>query len=115
MSCAPASLEAMRGRIAFDGAGAYWNVISIPSVKLEVVVGFLSRCQHCQFQVLPESTAVGPEGVGTEVRFRLIENSPPESMDPIWLTCRPIPPPRQRLPWLPPGLVTKPWVWLFRK
>ena len=39
---------------------AYWNVIEIPSEKLDVAFGFLSRNQHWKRQVSPGSTSAAP-------------------------------------------------------
>ena len=36
--------------------GRHWKSTATPSVKFEVVPGFESRNQHCQFQVSPACT-----------------------------------------------------------
>ena len=50
--------------------------MQIPSVKLEVWFGFLSRNQACQYHVSPARTETFPEAVGTTERSTSRENWP---------------------------------------
>ena len=76
----------------------------------------VSRIQHWKFHVSPTMAATVPVGWG-----RVVQSTAPEiipvlpvlAMPPA--TLRPIEPARQRLPALPAGLVTKPWVSLVMK
>jgi hypothetical protein len=56
---------------------ALQKLTETPSVKLDVATGFLSRNQHCQFQVWPERIDVVPEGTGVWVRSR------PRTIEPL--------------------------------
>lgn len=97
-------------RQAFDRRAAsatalalgHWNGISTAFVKFEVAAPpTASRCQHWKDHVSPDIAATVPTGCAIAYGSRRVPFSPPDPL--LKIPKRPMVPPRQIAPWLPPG------------